>query len=74
MALCAVANDDYFNELFETCFRRHTRNLVGVLNPLNPDMILLCGKKEEGDPDLALQADEHGKGPGGVAAGSCGTR
>ncbi len=43
MALCAVANDDYFSKLFETCFERHTRNLVVTLEP---HVVLLCGKKE----------------------------
>ena len=28
IALCAVANDDYFPELFETCFSKHTRKMV----------------------------------------------
>jgi hypothetical protein len=43
MALCAVANDDYFPELFETCFKRHTRDLLAVLKP---HVVLLCGKKQ----------------------------
>ena len=43
VALCAVANDKYFPKLFETCFERHTRNLVATLEP---DVVLLCGKKE----------------------------
>lgn len=43
VALCAVANDKYFLKLFETCFERHTRNLVATLEP---DVVLLCGKKD----------------------------
>ncbi|MCZ6817606.1 MAG: hypothetical protein O7F76_13045, partial [Planctomycetota bacterium] len=43
VALCAVANDDYFPELFETCFKRHTRNSLAALRP---DVVLLCGKKQ----------------------------
>jgi hypothetical protein len=43
VALCAVANDKYFPKLFETCFNRHTRNFVATLEP---DVVLLCGKKE----------------------------
>ena len=43
MALCAVANDDYFPKLFETCFHRHTRRLIATLDPR---VVLLCGKKQ----------------------------
>lgn len=31
VVLCAVANDAYFPKLFEACFKRHTRSLVGAL-------------------------------------------
>jgi hypothetical protein len=40
---CAVADDGYFDGLFRTCFWRHTR---GMLACLNPDVVLLAGKKE----------------------------
>ncbi len=43
VALCAVANDQYFPELFETCFARHTRS---ILSTLSPHVVLLCGKKQ----------------------------
>jgi hypothetical protein len=43
VALCAVANDEYFRELFEACFARHTRNIIAALEP---HVVLLCGKKE----------------------------
>jgi len=69
MALCAVANDEYFPELFDACFQRHTR---GFLACLRPDVVLLCGKNELAPYeaqiasmgptvifDLALQANEH---------------
>ncbi len=43
MALCAVANDKYFEKLFDTCFERHTR---AFLKTLDPNVVLLCGKKQ----------------------------
>lgn len=43
VALCAVADDAYFSQLFDTCFQRQTR---GLLACLNPDVVLLCGKRE----------------------------
>ena len=43
VALCAVANDDYFPQLFKACFSRHTRDLLASLEP---QVVLLCGKKE----------------------------
>jgi hypothetical protein len=43
MALCAVADDRYFPELFRTCFDRHTHDLLATLHP---DVVLLGGKKE----------------------------
>ena len=43
MALCAVADDSYFPQLFESCFERHTRAFSATLEP---DVVLLCGKKE----------------------------
>jgi hypothetical protein len=43
MALCAVANDDYFDGLFRACFHRHTR---GMLACVNPDVVVLAGKKD----------------------------
>jgi hypothetical protein len=43
MALCAVANDKYFSQLFETCFAQHTR---AFLVTLAPDVVILCGKRE----------------------------
>jgi hypothetical protein len=42
IALCAVANDQYTDELFEQCFARHTSRVVASLRP---DLVLLCGKK-----------------------------
>jgi len=42
LALCAVAGDRYFPELFGTCFIRHTRNMMATLEP---DAVVLCGKK-----------------------------
>ena len=43
VALCAVANDNYSKDLFTTCFERHTRQLLATLEP---DVVLLCGKKQ----------------------------
>lgn len=43
VALCAVAEDKYFPLLFETCFDRHTRLM---LEALEPNVVLLCGKKQ----------------------------
>jgi hypothetical protein len=43
MALCAVANDNYFSQLFETCFMRHTQTFLVTLAP---DVVILCGKRE----------------------------
>jgi hypothetical protein len=43
MALCAVADDAYFDGLFRSCFHRHTR---GMLACLAPDVVVLAGKKE----------------------------
>jgi hypothetical protein len=42
-ALCAVADDAYFPEFFETCLERHT---LRFLVALEPDIVLLCGKDQ----------------------------
>ncbi|MEM7680636.1 MAG: hypothetical protein AAF288_01635 [Planctomycetota bacterium] len=41
VALCGVAGDDYFPELFATCFEKHTRRMIRAITP---DVVLLCGK------------------------------